>query len=228
MVIRNLIIFSSLLLLGGCAATTTKQQAFPKMYSENKPQTIVIAPVINNTMAAEASDYLNATVAQPLANKGFYVMPVPVVSDVFKQAGVIDGAQLKGVPAKTYYEKFGADAVLYITLTHWETNYIVVGGNVTLGMEYVLVSTHTNDVLWSYANTLVVDTSGSSGNIIADLIVTAITTATTDYIPIARQVHSSATQTLPVGQYHPRHGKDGSDINVVPELASQAQQSISQ
>ena len=214
--------------MGGCVNTTTKQQAFPSMYDNNKPVSIVIAPIINKTTAAEASDYLNATVAQPLADKGYYVLPVPVTSQIFQSSGVVDGVQLKAVPMQTFRDKFGADAVMFITLTSWETNYIVVGGNVTVGMEYALVSSATSEVLWSYANTMVVDTGTSSGNIFVDIVATAITTATTDYVPIARTVHSNAAMTVPVGKYHPRHGKDGNDQNVNPDLVSHAEESFRQ
>lgn len=203
----------------GCVSTTTKEAAFPDMYGDTNRQAMLIVPVINETTAADAVDFLNATVAQPLANKGYYVLPVPIVSHIFKEAGVIDGNQLKGVPMASYKEKFGADSVLFIKLTNWETNYIVIAGNVTVGMEYVLMSTETNQILWSYKNTFVLDTSSSSGNIIADIIVTAVSTAATDYVPVARRVHDNAVTTLPVGKYHPKHMNDGKDKNVIPELA---------
>ncbi|MCF1459518.1 MAG: DUF799 domain-containing protein [Shewanella sp.] len=222
--IKHAVLLCFAFVLGGCVSTTTKEAAFPAMYDVNKPLSVVIAPVINNTTAAEASDYLNATVAQPLADKGYYVLPVPVIADIFKQSGVIDGAQLKSAPMQVFKEKFGADAVMFITLTQWETNYIVVGGNVVVGMEYALVSTATSEVIWSNTSVVQVDTGSNSGNLLVDIIATAITTAATDYVPIARQVHNTATMTVPVGKYHPRHGKDGKDKNVNPELAAYAEQ----
>ncbi|WP_394130172.1 GNA1162 family protein [Shewanella maritima] len=224
---RFLLSIFVLLLLSGCAATTTtKESAFPSMYDGSDRQAMLIVPVINETTAADAADFLNATVAQPLANKGYYVMPVPIVNHIFKQAGVIDGAQLKGIPMASYKEKFGADTVLFIKLTDWETNYMVIAGNVTVGMEYILMSSTTNQVLWSYENTFVLDTSSSSGNLIADLIVTAVSTAATDYVPVARRVHENAVTTLPVGKYHPKHMKDGKDKNVIPELAEAPKQTF--
>ncbi|ACJ28244.1 Lipoprotein, putative [Shewanella piezotolerans WP3] len=218
---RLLITVTIALLISGCAATTTtKEAAFPEMYSDVNRQTMLIVPVINETTAAEAPDFLNATVAQPLANKGYYVLPVPIVSNIFKEAGIVDGTQLKGIPFSTYKDKFGAESILFIKLKTWETNYMVISGNVTVGMEYVLVSADTNNVLWSYQNTFVLDTSSSSGNILADLVVTAITTAATDYVPVARRVHANAVTTLPVGEYHPKHLQDGKDKNVIPALAT--------
>ena len=59
------------------------------------------------------------------------------------------------------------------------------------------------------------DTSGdSTGFILADIIKTAITTAMTDYIPIARQVNSTAVATMPYGKYHPLNNTDA-DAKVV-------------
>jgi hypothetical protein len=217
---RILLSLLFILFFTGCTSTTTtKEAAFPSMYGDTNRQTILIVPVINETTAAEAVDFLNATVAQPLANKGYYVLSIPIVNHLFKDTGVIDGSQLKGVPMTSYKEKFGADSVLFIKLTNWETNYLVIAGNVTVGMEYVLISTTTNEIMWSYKNTFAINTSSSSGNLIADIIVTAVSTAATDYVPVARQVHENAVMTLPVGKYHPKHLKDGKDKNVIPEMA---------
>ena len=156
-------------------------------------------PAINETTAADAGDLLNVTVAQPFANHGYYVMPVSIVADIFRGEGVIDGTQMKGVPTKIFKDSFGADSVLFLTINKWETNYIVIGGNVTVGIEYVLLSTETNEVLWSYQQNLVIDTGSSSGNILVDIVATAISTAATDYVPIAAQVHVNAVNAMADG-----------------------------
>jgi hypothetical protein len=59
---------------------------------------------------------------------------------------------------------------------------------------------------------LKVDTGGdSSGGLFAMLVETAIKTATTDYVPIARKVNVKVMNTMPAGNYHPRHGIDQED-----------------
>ena len=95
-------------------------------------------------------------------------------------------------------------------------------GNVTVNIEYVLLSTETNEVLWSYDATVVVDTSGGSGNILASVISTAISTGLTDYVPIAFQVHATASQALPYGKYHPKSGLDGAQKSVNLALKDEA------
>lgn len=212
-----------ILLASGCVTRQTKQEAFPLMYEANNAhQTILVTPIINESTSSEATEYFNSTIAEPFNNKGYYILPVPITDDIFKNAGIIDGKELKGMPLAQYRDKFGADLVLFITIKKWDTHYYVVGGNVEVALEYALVSTITSQIVWSDQNDLVVDTSSSSGNLIVDLIATAITTAATDYIPIAKQVNGITTQTLPVGKYHPRYKKDGLDRVVDKDKSASA------
>jgi Uncharacterized protein conserved in bacteria len=150
------------------------------------------------------------------------VLPVPIVSEIFEMGGIVDGEQLLEVPPQAFRESFGADAVLFVTIDKWETNYIVIAGNLTVGLAYVLRSTETGEVLWSYEGEIVVDTSGSSGNIFADMIATAINTAVARYVPVARQVHVQTLQAMPYGQYHPQAGLDGDQKSVAVDRKTAA------
>ena len=197
------------LVLAGCTGPTqTKGESFPSMYGETSPTTILVLPAINETTAADAGDLLNVTVAMPFANHGYYVIPVPIVADIFRREGIVEGEQIKNLPPTIYKQHFGADAVLFLTVEEWDTNYAILSANVTVGMEYVLVSTTSGEVLWSYEERVVMDTSGSSGNILADVIATAISTAMADYVPIAIQVHQNAVVAMPFGTMHPMHDQD--------------------
>jgi hypothetical protein len=202
--------------LAGCASVETKREAFPLMYDEDyKPLSILVAPAINKSTAADAGELINVTLTQPLADNGFYVVPIAIVSEIFQSEGIVAGEQLLAAPMSVFSENFGADAVLFVTINEWDKNYYVVGGNVTVGMSFVLLSTKDREVVWSYDAQVVLNTAGqSSGSLLVDLISTAVNTAIADYIPIARQVNSIAISTLPFGQYHPRTGQDG-EANVV-------------
>ena len=61
--------------VAGCASVETKREAFPLMYDENyKPLSILVAPAINKSTAADAGELINVTLTQPLADNGFYVL----------------------------------------------------------------------------------------------------------------------------------------------------------
>ena len=105
---------------------------------------------------------------------------------------------------------------MFITINSWNTTYIVLGGSVTVALTFDLKSTLTGETIWRYKDSLTVDTSGgNSGPGMAGLLLkavaTAIKTATTDYVPIARQLNYIATTGLPAGKYHPLNNKDMED-----------------
>ncbi len=214
MLINRSLVFLILAFCTGCANLVTKESAFPEMYGDLKPQTLLVVPAINNTTAADAPNYLNVTITQPLEDSGYYVLPMPIVSAIFEREGVVDGTQIRGFPPQLFKTNFGADAVLFITINEWDRNYYIIGGNVTVDLDYLMLSTVSGDVLWSYSGQVVMDTSGnsSSGNPLVDLIsntiATAISTASTRYVNVASMVHKQVLTTIPLGSYHPKSGAD--------------------
>ncbi|MDB2616186.1 DUF799 domain-containing protein [Luminiphilus sp.] len=211
---RHGIAFALVIFLVGCAETQTRRDAFPGMYTDAQPGSIVVVPAINLTTAADAGDLLNVTITQPFSDHGYYVLPMPLVQDIFQREGVIVGEQVMQIPTSVFRDNFGADAVLFLTIREWEKNYVVIAANVTVAIDYRLVSTNTGETLWGYDEQVVVDTTGNSGSILADIIATAVSTAMTDYVPVAYQVHNTALTAMPVGKYHPQHGQDG-DVKAV-------------
>ena len=209
---KHLLIILSLgiLVLSGCAVTKPKSELYPSMYSE-MPKSILVLPAVNQSTAADAPNLYSSTIAQPLANAGFYVLPTEVTQKFFQNEGLTRGEQFVSIPTQKYSKIFGADAVLYVTIEKWDTNYYVLGGNVTVGIKYSLKSTKTGNQLWKYENELVLDTSGNNNNsssLLAMLINAAVTTAVQDYVPVARQVNFISLNTIPFGKYHKEHRKD--------------------
>ena len=197
-----------MLLLSGCASTVTKGKAFPLMYDE-KPITVLVIPAINHSTAADAPILYSSTINEPLSNAGFYVLPMEITDRFLRNEGLTDGEQFKDIPPQKFSEIFGADTVFYATIEKWETSYYVIGGHVSVGVDFRMKSTKTGETLWNFKETLRVDTgSGNSGFLLLDLVVTAAQTAIQDYVPIARKVNLIAMNAMPFGKYHNQHGKD--------------------
>lgn len=208
-----------LTLLSACAPSqTTKKVAFPDVYGE-RPLSILVLPPMNITTAAEAKEYYSTTVAEPLSYAGYYVLPVEVTTDILKREGMYDTEMLTQIAPHKFKQYFGADAVLYTTITKWDTAYFVIGGHVTVGLELMLKSTTTEKELWRYACTVTKNTGGNSGGgvggLIANLVITAIKTAKTDYLPLARAANARTIYTLPYGKYHPNFNNDG-EYRIIP------------
>lgn len=219
---KSIAAFLFIITLSGCQTTQiTKGEAFPEMYNE-KPTSILVVPAINLTTAADAAALYATTIAKPLAESGYYVFSIPFVEQFLRREGITDGEQVSNIPLSKFKEMFDADTVLFVTLNSWDTNYFVTGGNVTVGARFELKSTTTNQVLWQYDDIVVHNTSGNSGNIFADIIATALTTALVDYVPIAHVVNQRIVNSMPVGKYHKRHNTDAKDPGIIAEKVTTA------
>ncbi len=214
---------SCLLVLTACGPThMTKFEAFPRMYAE-RPLAILVLPPINETTAADAKEYYSTTIAEPLSFSGYYVFPIEVISEIMKNEGLYDTEALLNLPPNKFKEYFGADAVMYIWIKKWSTSYYVIGGNVSVSLRTAIKSTSTGDNLWQYEGTIIEDTTvTSSGGGLAGLAVaivaTAVKTATTDYVPIAKRANYLILNAVPFGKYHPRYDKDKEDKAVLQKI----------
>ena len=217
----TLILFAFFLI--SCGKVITKSEAFPKMYEE-KPISILVLPPINESTAAEAKEYYVTTIAEPLSLSGYYVYPIEVVTDILFSEGLYDTEILDESSVPKFKEYFDADAVLFINILKWDTSYFVVGGSVTVKVIYKLISTTTSEILWKYEGEIEVDTTGDSGNtgglagLLVQVVTTAIKTATTDYIPIAKKANVKALISIPYGKYHSQFNKDSEQKVVEAKL----------
>lgn len=182
------------------------------MYEE-QPLVILILPPMNETTAADAKEYYSTTIQEPLAFTGYYTLPYPITSEILKMEGIYDSELLVNMPLPKFREYFGADAVLFTTIKKWDLSYMVIASSLTVSIDCVLKSTISDQILWKYCGTIVVDLSGGhSGGGLAGLIVkaivTAVSTAMADYVPYARQANYQALYTMPYGKYHLQHSKD--------------------
>ncbi len=156
--VSSLVTFS--LLLSSCGPNmVTKGDKFPLLYEE-APIAILILPPINQTTAANAKEYYSTTIQEPLSLTGYYVFPYEVTAEILKMEGIYDTELLTDVPLTKFREYFGADAVLFTTIKKWDLSYIVLSSTLTISDDCQLKSTHSDQNLWEYNGTVVVDLSG--------------------------------------------------------------------
>lgn len=199
--------------MSACGPTmSSKLLEFPQMYEEN-PVSILILPPMNESTAAEAKEYYSTTIQEPLAFSGYYTFPYPITADILKMEGIYDTELLVNMPLAKFKEYFGADAVLFTTIKKWDLSYMVIASTLTISVDCKLKSTASDQTLWKYTGTVVVDLSGGDtgggiAGLIAKAIVTAISSAMADYVPYARQANYRALASMPYGKYHAQHNKD--------------------
>ena len=213
--IRVLLISLVVLSVSGCVAPpkyVTKGEEFPSMYIE-KPRSLLIMPPINLSTAAEAKDYYSTTVEMPIALHGYYTFPYQLTADVLKQQGIYDSELVYDIPLNKFYDYFGADAVLFTKIVHWDTSYTVLASTLTVSIDAEIKSTKTSEVLWHYNGTVFVDLSVNSGaggmaGLLINAIATAINTAAADYTTYAKVANGRFVGSIPYGPYHPMYLQD--------------------
>jgi len=203
----------AILLLSACAPKmSTKLAEFPMMYEE-RPASILILPPINESTAADAKEYYSTTIQEPLAFAGYYTFPYPITSEILKMEGIYDTELLVNLPLSKFKEYFGADAVLFTTIKKWDLSYMILASTLTVSIDCKLKSTTSNQILWKYTGTVVVDLSGGNASgglagLIVKVVVAAVQSAAADYAPYARQANYRALTSMPYGKYHSEHNKD--------------------
>jgi hypothetical protein len=208
----------------GAALMLTACVSAPKRYDyaqfrTEAPRSILVVPVINKSVDVNAPDYFLATIATPLAERGYYVFPVNMVRSVLSDDGLSDANLVHSGDPRRLGELFGADAVMYISIERWDAKYVVLSTTVTVELNYSIKSTHTGQELWSNHQRVVYQpqASGTSGlaGLIANAITAALAKAAPNYMPLAHQANNGAINLkgtgLPAGPYDGLFGKDTSE-----------------
>ncbi len=215
--LRRLTLVAALLAIAGCANRPAKPD-YTQFRSEG-PRSILVVPAINKSVDVNAPDYFLATIARPLAERGYYVFPVNMVKSVMSDDGLSDANLVHSGDPRRLGELFGADAVMYISIERWDAKYVVLSTSVTVELNYALKSAHTGQELWKNHQMIVYTPQANNGaglaGLIADAIAAAITKAAPNYIPLANQANGNAIALkgtgLPAGPYDALFGKDTSD-----------------
>jgi hypothetical protein len=200
-------------LLSACTVTPpiAKSVAYKRMYEE-KPVTILLMPPINRSLNVDAKEYFHSTLNIPIANAGYYVIPPFLSMDILKQESAYDAELFLDMPLNKFEEVFGADLALFTIINRWNKNGI---NSVFVEVEYIFKSTKTNETVYQRKAHITCDTSVNTGvggtwGALANLVASAVNTAVTKHVDVARRCNEVTFQDLPAGKYSPNCGLDGS------------------
>ena len=202
------ILFATVLV--SCGTTNLKEQAYKNLYSE-RPLVVAVMPPINKTNNVEAKDFLYWTLSKPISERGYYVISPFLSMDMFKSESAYDAEMFIDGPLERFYSILGADAILFTTITRWEKAALLA--NVYVDIEYVLKSTKTNEILFEREGHIVYDASVSSSNgglvgALINVAASALSTALTDHVKVARACNEYTLGDMPAGNYSPQYDKD--------------------
>lgn len=154
-------------LLAGCVAP--QQNVDYTAFRESKPASILVLPPQNTSVDVAATAAVLSQATRPLAESGYYVIPVGVMDETFKQNGLSSADEIHALSAAKLREIFGADAALYMTVKQYGASYAVLSSNVTVSIDAELIDLRNGAKLWS-GTKQVVQASNSSGGLLGMLV----------------------------------------------------------
>lgn len=120
----------------------------PEQYlqEDSIPNILVIMPPINKTHHVRAKEYFYATLAKPLVEKGFYVMPPLLTLDFLRHESGYDSERFLKSRLSKFKKYLGAEVALFTIIHRWEKLAMV--GAVSVQVEYIFKDTSTDKILF--------------------------------------------------------------------------------
>ncbi|MGL6473815.1 DUF799 domain-containing protein [Aeromonas hydrophila] len=161
------------LLLAGCAQRPSYDYT---AFKESKPTSILVLPPLNHSPDVKAGASLQSQITLPLAESGYYVLPVAVTNETFRQNGVTEAADIHALSIKKLHEIYGADTALYLDIQNYGTSYLVVSSETVVTASARLVDLRTGKLLWEgkASASSAEQQSNSGGGLIGMLVVAVV------------------------------------------------------
>ncbi|MCE4060450.1 DUF799 domain-containing protein [Pandoraea sputorum] len=202
----------------GCAVHQAKPYDYTA-FKESKPKSILVLPPLNESPDIDATYSVLSQVTVPLGEAGYYVMPVTLVDESFRQNGLTVAGDIHQVSPAKLREIFGADAALYIKISQYGTKYMVLDSATVVTVSAELIDLRNGTKLWSGAASASNNEGNNSGGggLIGMLITAAVKQIVNSVSNAGYTVAGTANARLlsagrPNGMlYGPRSPKYGTD-----------------
>ncbi len=165
--------FTLLALLGGCAPTKSVDYS---AFKQAKPRSILVLPPLNESPDVKATYSMLSQVTFPLAEAGYYVVPVALADETFRQNGLTSAGDVHQVSPAKLREIYGADAALYVTVSDYGTRYMVISSATIVTASAKLVDLRSGTTLWTGSATASSEegNGGNNGGLVGMLITAAV------------------------------------------------------
>lgn len=189
MKLPSVFLAASLLAMTACQAQSYDYSAYEQYY----PASILVLPPVDGTIEVDATYGYLSTVTEPLAERGYYVFPVAIVDRMMRENGMTEPTDMHNVPLDKLVEVFDPDAVLYITLTDWGTQFLLFDSQTRVTVNCRLVDADSGEEFWASSKTAVHSASSGQSDLVGMLVsavVNQITTSVSDpTLGVARQAN---------------------------------------
>ena len=169
---KMLMVAVTIILATGCA---TKGPYDYSALKESRPRSILVLPPVNKSPEIAATYSVLSYATRPLAEAGYYVMPVTLVAEAFKENGMTEPTDMHATSPEKLKQIFGADAALYITISKYGTSYQIINSESLVAAQAKLVDLKTGKTLWTgSAQASSAESQNNQSGGLAVLLITAI------------------------------------------------------
>ena len=183
-----------------------------------KPATVLVLPPLNDSPDVKATAAVWAHATRPLAEAGYYVLPVTLVNETFRQNGVTTAYDAHRIPYARLRDYFGADAGVYITVSRYGTSYAIIASQTRVEVQANVVDLRTGQSLWKGSAFSSSSEQQSSGNSFTAMLVSALVNQMVDTATDAAVSHAAVANArlfaperrdgLLPGPRSPQYGQD--------------------
>ena len=186
-------------------------------FLQKKPRSILVLMPTNDSTDVTGSAAVLANAVAPLSEVGYYVFPVTLVNDTFKQNGITEPGEIAAVPLNKLDKIFHADSVLYINIKEYGTSYAVISSSTKVVLEAKLIDIKSGAKLWEGTATVIEDSSSGQSSLLGMLVSAVIsqvanTISDRSYdlaaMADAYLFSSNCHNCILYGPYSPHYGKD--------------------
>ncbi|MEN8406548.1 DUF799 domain-containing protein [Acinetobacter seifertii] len=204
----------------GCAVTQAPNKDITA-YKAHMPKSILVLPPVNDSPDVKATYSYWPTVIAPVAEAGYYVFPISVVDNMFKENGVTNGSDAQSIAPQKLQEIFGADAALYIRVKEYGSKYQVIQSVATVSADAKLVDLKTGDVIWTGEKKLSQSSSDNNSGLLGAVVGALVEQISSNFndraYPIAGMVNAQLFTPTPYspgtgllyGPRSPQYQQDG-------------------
>jgi hypothetical protein len=202
-------------LLSACA--TPPEQFDYSAFRASRPRSILVLPPVNNSPEVDAPPSLLSVTTVPLAESGYYVIPVTLSEEAFRQNGVTVAAEAQDLPPAKLREVFGADAALYLSIERYGVSYRLIDSVVEVAITARLVDLVSGQELWRGRHAVAMGNNSNNSSLVGMLVNAIVSQIANNLTDRAHNVARIASyqllsagyrNSMLFGPYHPRYGTD--------------------
>jgi len=153
----------------GCSVKEPEPYDY-SVFLQKKPRSILVLMPTNDSTDVTGSAAVLANAVAPLSEVGYYVFPVALVNDTFKQNGITEPGEIAAVPLNKLDKIFHADSVLYINIKDYGTSYAVISSSTKVVLEAKLIDIKSGAKLWEGTATAIEDSSSGQSSLLGMLV----------------------------------------------------------